>query len=234
MPRVVYKPKIHYRVHKMPPDGLSWIQSKTLHTTRIFDILLIIILPCRSWGSSVSIVSDYRVDDPGTIPGRGKGFSSSLCVLTGSGAHPASCTMGTGSPFPGGKARPGRDADHSPHLVPRSGMSRSFALIILPSATGSSKWSVPFRIPYWNFVCFPHFICACYMPGVSNNILFRHHLFSTVSLNYSLVLRSWDWHNSLQHVYQHSNFYTTRLYVPEGATGPIYILCLGTRQNRLI
>jgi hypothetical protein len=56
--------------------------------------------------SSVSIVSDLRA---------GKGFfSSSLCVQTGSGAHPASCTMGTGGPIPGGKARPGRDADHSP------------------------------------------------------------------------------------------------------------------------
>jgi hypothetical protein len=41
-------------------------------------------------------------------------FSSSLCVQTGSGDHPASCTMGTRGPFPGGKARPGRDADHSP------------------------------------------------------------------------------------------------------------------------
>jgi hypothetical protein len=41
-------------------------------------------------------------------------FSSSLCAQTGSGAHPASCTMGTGGHFPGGKARPGRDADHSP------------------------------------------------------------------------------------------------------------------------
>jgi hypothetical protein len=29
------------------------------------------------------------------------------------GAHPASSPMGTGGPFPGGKARPGRDADHS-------------------------------------------------------------------------------------------------------------------------
>jgi hypothetical protein len=29
-------------------------------------------------------------------------------------AHPASFPMGTGSPFPGGKARPGRDSDHSP------------------------------------------------------------------------------------------------------------------------
>jgi hypothetical protein len=41
-------------------------------------------------------------------------FSSILCVQTGSGAHPASCPMGTGSSFPGGKARLGRDADHSP------------------------------------------------------------------------------------------------------------------------
>jgi hypothetical protein len=38
-----------------------------------------------------------------------KGFSSNLCVQTGSGAHPASCAMGTGGPFPGGKARPRRD-----------------------------------------------------------------------------------------------------------------------------
>jgi hypothetical protein len=47
-------------------------------------------------------------------PTRTEDFSSSLCVQTGSGAHQVSCTMGTGGPFPGGKARPGRDADHSP------------------------------------------------------------------------------------------------------------------------
>jgi hypothetical protein len=41
-------------------------------------------------------------------------FSFILCVQTGSGAHPASCTMGTGGPSLGGKAQPGRDADHSP------------------------------------------------------------------------------------------------------------------------
>jgi hypothetical protein len=39
---------------------------------------------------------------------------SNLCVQTGSGAHPASCTMGTGGSFPGGKGWPGLDADHSP------------------------------------------------------------------------------------------------------------------------
>jgi hypothetical protein len=40
-------------------------------------------------------------------------FSSSLCIQTGSGAHPASCKMGTGGPFPRGKARSGCDDDHS-------------------------------------------------------------------------------------------------------------------------
>jgi hypothetical protein len=73
--------------------------------------------------SSVSIVSDYVLDDrmiEVQSQQRRKDFSSNLCLQTGSEAHPASCTMGTGGPFPGGKARPGRDADHSPHLVPIS------------------------------------------------------------------------------------------------------------------
>jgi hypothetical protein len=61
-------------------------------------------------------VSDYGLDDRAIrvrSPAGAKDFSSILYVQTGSGAHPASCTMDTGSPFPGGKARPGRDADHS-------------------------------------------------------------------------------------------------------------------------
>jgi hypothetical protein len=68
-------------------------------------------------GSSVSIVSGYGRDNQaieGWSPAEAKDFSSSLCVQTGSGVHPASCTMGTGGPFSGGKARPGRDTDHSP------------------------------------------------------------------------------------------------------------------------
>jgi hypothetical protein len=68
-------------------------------------------------GSSVSVVSGYGLGDwtiEVRFPAGAKDFSSSLCVQTGSGAHPASCTMGTGGPFHGGKARPGRDTDHSP------------------------------------------------------------------------------------------------------------------------
>jgi hypothetical protein len=45
---------------------------------------------------------------------RRKDFSSNLCVQTGTGAHQASCTVGTGGPFPGAKVRPEHDADHSP------------------------------------------------------------------------------------------------------------------------
>jgi hypothetical protein len=66
-----------------------------------------------SRGSSGSIVSDYGLNDRRSPTGT-EDFSSSPCVQTGSGAHPASCPMGTGGPFRGGKARPGRDADHSP------------------------------------------------------------------------------------------------------------------------
>jgi len=62
-------------------------------------------------------VSDYGMGDRAIelrSPAGAKDFSFILCVQTGSGAHPASSPMGTGGPFPGGKARPGRDADHSP------------------------------------------------------------------------------------------------------------------------
>jgi hypothetical protein len=46
-------------------------------------------------------------------PTEAEDFSNSLCIQTGSGAHTACCPMGTGGSFPGGKAWPGRDADHS-------------------------------------------------------------------------------------------------------------------------
>jgi hypothetical protein len=62
-------------------------------------------------------VSGYGLDDRAIAvrsPARVEDYSSILCVQTGSGAHPASCPMGTGGPFPGVKARPGRDADYSP------------------------------------------------------------------------------------------------------------------------
>jgi hypothetical protein len=62
-------------------------------------------------------VSNYGLDDRGSIPTGAEDFSSSPCVQTDSKAHPASYPTGTGGPFPGGKARPGRDADHSPPSI---------------------------------------------------------------------------------------------------------------------
>jgi hypothetical protein len=67
---------------------------------------VLILWNIRIRGSSVSIVSDYGLDDR-TIevrcPVEANNFSYNLCVQTGSGAHPASCTIGTGGHFPGVK-----------------------------------------------------------------------------------------------------------------------------------
>jgi hypothetical protein len=71
--------------------------------------IILIIRVMKSQGKSVSIVSDYGLNDRALIPSRGKGFSSSLCIQTSSGAHQASYPMGTR-----GKAQLGCDADHSP------------------------------------------------------------------------------------------------------------------------
>jgi hypothetical protein len=87
--------------------------------------------PFRGWnhcepGSSVSIVSGYGLDDWAIevlSPAEARDTSSGLCVQTGSGAHPASCTMG---PFPGVKHSRSVTLTTHPHLVPRSRMSSSY------------------------------------------------------------------------------------------------------------
>jgi hypothetical protein len=77
----------------------------------------------RSRGSSGSIVSDYGLDDRAIgfrSPTGAEDFSSNLCVQAGSGAHPASCTMSTGDPFPGARRGHGVTLTTHPYLVPRS------------------------------------------------------------------------------------------------------------------
>jgi hypothetical protein len=79
-------------------------------------------------GSSVSIVSDYRLDDRAIevrSPAEANDFSCSLCVQTGSGAHPASCRMGYVDLSPGLKRGRGVTLTTHPHLVPKS-TSRSY------------------------------------------------------------------------------------------------------------
>jgi hypothetical protein len=60
-------------------------------------------------GISVGIVTDYGLDGPGIESRWGQDFPP---VQTGPGAHPASCTMGTGS-FPGVECSWGSNSLHA-------------------------------------------------------------------------------------------------------------------------
>jgi hypothetical protein len=85
----------------------------------IWRFLTIVRYNVQNFSSGLCLLFSVR------SPAEVKDFSRSLCVQTSSEAHPASYPMGAGGPFPGGRARLGRDTDHSPHLVLRSRMSRS-------------------------------------------------------------------------------------------------------------
>jgi hypothetical protein len=74
--------------------------------------------------SSVSIATGYELDGPGIDSWWGQDFPP---IQTGPGAHPASCTMGTGS-FPGVKCGWGMLLTTNPLLVPRSWMGRAIPL----------------------------------------------------------------------------------------------------------
>jgi hypothetical protein len=63
-------------------------------------------------------------------------------VQTDPGAHPASCTMGTGS-FQGVK-RPGRGVDNLPLLVPRLRMGRAIPLPPLQGHEACNRVNVAF------------------------------------------------------------------------------------------
>jgi len=76
-------------------------------------------------GNSVGIATGYRLDGPG-IKSRWRSRLSAP-VQTGPGAHPASCTVDTGS-FPGVKS--GRGVTLTPHslLIPWSRKGRAIPL----------------------------------------------------------------------------------------------------------
>jgi hypothetical protein len=59
-------------------------------------------LALRSWDISVGIATGYRLDGPGSIPGRARSFSTAARPALGSTPPPH--PVGTGGSFPGGKA----------------------------------------------------------------------------------------------------------------------------------
>jgi hypothetical protein len=98
-------------------------------------------------------VSSYGLDDRAIAIrslAKAKGFSSSLCGQTGSGAHLASCTMGTGDPIFGAGLKRGRGANlttHS-HLMPRLRMSRSYKSSHPSAFVACSETAFSFRFKY--------------------------------------------------------------------------------------
>jgi hypothetical protein len=103
------------------------------------------------YSSSGSIVSDYGLDDRAIgvqFPAGSKDFSSNLCVQTGSGAHPASCTMGTGVLSPGVKCDRGVTlTTQELYLLPPPSASMACngtALLLLLQSTyeWQYKWSL--------------------------------------------------------------------------------------------
>jgi hypothetical protein len=100
-------------------------------------------------GSSVSVVSDYRLDDRGSIPEVAEVSSFSLCGHTGSGAHPTSCTVGTDVLSTGVKL-PGRDTDHSATSIAE--VKKEYELYRL--SPQAPTWRVAGQL-YFHAVCFP-------------------------------------------------------------------------------
>ena len=111
-------------------------------------------------------VSTYVLRGPGSsagIAGRSGdwipvGVKFSTPVQTGPGAHPASCTKGTWF-FPGGKERPGRDADPSPLLVPWSRKGRATHVLPLWTVRPVQSLSACTRVTFTFYFCF--ILCAC-------------------------------------------------------------------------
>jgi hypothetical protein len=102
--------------------------------------------------SSVSIVSDYGLDDRAIevrSPAEVKDFSSNLCVQISSEARPASYPMVTKGHFPGVKSGRGVTLTTHPHLVPRT-MSKS-SLSLSLSLSWRKHGGQLFKIIFYNY-----------------------------------------------------------------------------------
>jgi hypothetical protein len=66
----------------------------------ILCLKLIFNTTCQRMVLKIEGATGYMLDGQGSIPVRTKDFSLLHNIQTSSGAHPASCTMGTGESFP--------------------------------------------------------------------------------------------------------------------------------------
>ena len=78
------------------PHASSWHgEGRYLHNEGQMQTFGAVVIRRGGPGSSVSIAIGYGLEVRGSNPGGGARLSAP--VQTGPGAHPASCTMGTGS-----------------------------------------------------------------------------------------------------------------------------------------
>ena len=118
----------------------------------------------RLWrrpGSVVGVATGYGLDGPRIASRWGARFSAP--VQTGSGAHPDSCTMGTGS-FPGVKS--GRGVTLTPHplLVPWSRKNRAIPVLPLWAVRPVRSLSACTRVHFTFFTLCAYgtvFDCLC-------------------------------------------------------------------------
>jgi hypothetical protein len=96
-------------------------------------------------GRVVGIATGYGLDGPGIESQWGARFSAP--VQTGPGAHPASCTMGTGS-FPGVKSDRGVTLAPHPLLVPWSWKGRAIPLLPLWAVRPVQRLSACTRVHF--------------------------------------------------------------------------------------
>jgi hypothetical protein len=146
----------------------------------------------RGPGSVVGIVTGYRLDSPGIESRWGVRFSAP--VLTGPGAHPASCTMSTGS-FPGRKSGRGVTLTSHPLLVPWS--KKGYSYISTPPM-GRTACTEPQRLYKGALYLYsrrnfspvvaapPHGTRCLLAPGLPR-ILFRHNCDTFWSWEHSIL-----------------------------------------------
>jgi hypothetical protein len=138
--KVAYSMAFFLALWRMPE---KWNLLQQQSVSHILIILLSVILRCVWSVSSVGTATDYGLDGPG-IESRwgGRDFPP---VQTGPGAHPAFCTISTGS-FPEVKCGRGVLLTTHPLLALRSWKSRA---ILLPPPLGHNRACNGVTLPFY-------------------------------------------------------------------------------------